>query len=368
MGDGRPRDTDGEALDRTWLLAVVAACGVGRELGPGPGPPALRAVAAALDAAADELVAVAGEESGLGAGRLVGELGRTTFQLRLFADVLHEGAFLRATIDRPDPTWPPAPWPDLRRMVVPLGPVVVFAASNFPFAFSVAGGDTASALAAGCPVVVKAHPGHLRLSALSGRVRGRGPRGGRRGRGDLRRIYGEEAGRRAVISEPHLRRSLHRVTGRGSGLFDLACPGRCPSPSMPRWAASIPSPSPARPGRRGAEILVRTGPRRPPCRGGQFCTKPGLLFVPTGSVGDEDSSEAPAPHRSGTVLLNEAIHRGYTGTRVLGPACRRPGGGGRRRGRGRRADPDGAGHHRSGAVWPPERNCWSNASGRPRSW
>src|SRR5690606_32370148 len=126
----------------------------------------LDAVADALDAAVDELVAVAGEESALPEGRLRGELARTTAQLRKFGDVVREGSYLEATIDHADASDVP-PRPDLRRVLRPIGPVAVVAASNFPFAFSVAGGDTASALAVGCPVIVKTHPGHPRTSSLT---------------------------------------------------------------------------------------------------------------------------------------------------------------------------------------------------------
>jgi NADP-dependent aldehyde dehydrogenase len=129
----------------------------------------LRAVADALDAAVDELVVIADEETALGDTRLRGEVARTTGQLRLFADVIVDGGYLEATIDHAEPDATP-PKPDLRRMLHPLGPVAVYSASNFPFAFSVAGGDTASALAAGCPVIVKAHSGHPRLSVRTAEV------------------------------------------------------------------------------------------------------------------------------------------------------------------------------------------------------
>ena len=123
----------------------------------------LEAIADAVDASADELVPIAMSESRLGEERLRGEVGRTTGQLRLMAKVVRDGAFLGVVIDHADAALTP-PRPDLRRMNIPLGPVAVFAASNFPFAFSTLGGDTASALAAGCPVVVKPNPGHPRLS------------------------------------------------------------------------------------------------------------------------------------------------------------------------------------------------------------
>ncbi|RZK70661.1 MAG: aldehyde dehydrogenase family protein [Rhodococcus sp. (in: high G+C Gram-positive bacteria)] len=127
-------------------------------------------IANRLDAAADELVPVAMEETHLPEPRLRGELARTTMQLRLFAEQAQTGEFLDVRIDDPDPDFGSGPRPNLRRMRIPIGVVLNFAASNFPFAFSVAGGDTASALAAGCPVVVKAHEGHPKLSELTGRL------------------------------------------------------------------------------------------------------------------------------------------------------------------------------------------------------
>src|SRR5260221_8552473 len=116
----------------------------------------------------EEFVRVCEGEAGLGRGRLAGERARTVNQLRMFAGLIEEGSWVDACIDTAQPDRKPVPKPDVRRMLEPLGPVGVFAASNFPLAFSVAGGDTASALAAGCPVVVKAHPGHPRTSALVG--------------------------------------------------------------------------------------------------------------------------------------------------------------------------------------------------------
>ncbi|HEX9042325.1 MAG TPA: aldehyde dehydrogenase family protein [Trebonia sp.] len=126
----------------------------------------LRAAAAAVESAAAELIAAADAETALGVPRLTGELARVAYQFRFFADIVDEGAFLGVVIDAADPAAVP-PRPELRRWKVPIGTVAVFAASNFPFAFSVPGGDTASALAAGCPVVVKAHPGHPETSELA---------------------------------------------------------------------------------------------------------------------------------------------------------------------------------------------------------
>ncbi len=126
----------------------------------------LRSIANEIDAVGDELIERAMAESGLPQARLQGERGRTTGQLNMFANLVEEGSWVEAVIDSALPDRKPAARPDIRKMLIPVGPVVVFGASNFPLAFSVAGGDTASALAAGCPVIVKAHPAHPGTSAL----------------------------------------------------------------------------------------------------------------------------------------------------------------------------------------------------------
>lgn len=130
----------------------------------------LEAIAEHIEAIGDDLIVRTMAETGLPRPRLEGERGRTVGQLRLFASVLRDGGFLEARIDPAQPDRKPLPRPDLRLRNVPLGPVAVFGASNFPLAFSVAGGDTASALAAGCPVIVKAHPAHPGASELVGRA------------------------------------------------------------------------------------------------------------------------------------------------------------------------------------------------------
>src|SRR5271169_6677771 len=118
----------------------------------------------------DRLISTCAEETALSVDRLIGERARTVNQLRMFAGLVREGSWIDARIDTALPERKPVPKPDLRRMLLPLGPIAVFGASNFPLAFSVAGGDTASALAAGNPVVVKAHPAHPGTSELVGNV------------------------------------------------------------------------------------------------------------------------------------------------------------------------------------------------------
>ena len=130
----------------------------------------LRAIGQGILDLGDALVDRACAETGLPRARIEGERGRTVGQLEFFASLVSEGRWIGATLDSALPDRKPGPRPDLRLRKIALGPVAVFGASNFPLAFSVAGGDTASALAAGCPVVVKAHPAHLGTSELVGRV------------------------------------------------------------------------------------------------------------------------------------------------------------------------------------------------------
>jgi len=150
------------------LTAATTAFNTYKSIGNKAKAAFLKEIANELNAIGEALIQRAVQESGLPLGRLQGELGRTTGQLNLFASLLEEGSWVEAIIDTAMPDRKPLPRSDIRRMLVPIGPVVVFGASNFPLAFSVAGGDTASALAAGCPVVVKAHSAHPGTSALVG--------------------------------------------------------------------------------------------------------------------------------------------------------------------------------------------------------
>jgi NADP-dependent aldehyde dehydrogenase len=156
-------------VDRAVRLAEGAFEKAGR-VSPEQVARLLEKTAEGIEELGDVLIRRAGQESGLSEGRLKNERGRTTAQLRMFAEVVREGSWVEARIDRAIPDRKPLPKPDLRRMLVPIGPVAVFGACNFPLAFSVAGGDTASAFAAGNPVVVKAHPAHPGTSELVGCV------------------------------------------------------------------------------------------------------------------------------------------------------------------------------------------------------
>ncbi|MEB3370053.1 aldehyde dehydrogenase (NADP(+)) [Saccharopolyspora sp. S2-29] len=270
----------------------------------------LEAIADALEDAASVLIPIAQRETHLPEGRLNGELKRTSFQLRLFAETVREGGYLDARIDHADPEWPMgAPRPELRRSQVPLGPVVVFAASNFPFAFSVAGGDTASALAAGCPVILKAHSGHPDLSATTGAVVRTALQSAGAPSGLFELVWGAEAGRTA-LSNPHVKAGAFTgsIAG-GRALFDIASSRPEPIPFFGELGSVNPVfVTRAADAARGAEIASEfTGSFT--LGSGQFCTKPGLLLVPSGATvtealrGTELSQSAP--------LLNERIVMGF---------------------------------------------------------
>ncbi|WP_138414384.1 aldehyde dehydrogenase (NADP(+)) [Sinomonas gamaensis] len=303
------------------LSAAHSAAGPLAALRPGERARLLEAVADAVDAAADDLVPVAQTETHLAEGRLRGELQRTTFQLRLFAEVLRDGGYLDARIDHADPEWPMgAPRPDLRRVRIPLGPVVVFAASNFPFAFSVAGGDTASALAAGCPVLLKAHSGHLRLSKLTADVVSSALAEAGAPQGTFALLVGTAAGS-AALKDPRVKAgSFTGSIPGGRALFDIASSRPEPIPFYGELGSNNPVfVTEAAAAARGGEI-AKGFVSSFTLGAGQFCTKPGTLFVPAGSGLVGALRQAALPDAA--PLLNDRIQNGYV--EVLGALERNP--------------------------------------------
>lgn len=245
----------------------------------------LRTAADELEAVRDQLVEVADAETALGPVRLTGELARTCYQLRAFAGIVDEGAFLGVVIDHPDDTATP-PVPDLRRYKIPLGVVAVYSASNFPFAFSVAGGDTASALAAGCPVVVKAHPDHPGLSELVAMVLHRAAARHDIPDGVLGLVHGFDAGleliRHPLVSAAGFTGSVRG----GRALFDAAAARPVPIPFHGELGSLNPVVvTEAAAAERGEAIGA--GLAGSMTLGvGQFCVKPGLVLAPAGPAGD----------------------------------------------------------------------------------
>jgi NADP-dependent aldehyde dehydrogenase len=246
----------------------------------------LQTMADELEANSAALVEIANDETALGTPRLEGELRRTAFQLRFFADVVLDGSFLAASVDHAKDS-PMGPLPDLRRMRVPLGPVAVFGSSNFPFAFSVPGGDTASALAAGCPVVIKAHPAHPATSMATFEALRVAAEKLSAPEGVLALVFGFDAGV-ALVDAPSIRAvGFTGSVPAGRSLWNRANARHVPIPFFGELGSANPlvvtvgaAAERAREIGAGAAGSMTLGV-------GQFCTKPGLLFVPQDDHGDE---------------------------------------------------------------------------------
>lgn len=248
----------------------------------------LRTIADELTADAAAIVERAQLETGLPRPRLEGELARTTGQLRLFAEVVEEGSWVDARIDEALPDRKPLPRSDIRSMLRPIGPVVVFGASNFPLAFSVAGGDTASALAAGNPVIVKAHPAHPGTSDLAGRAIVRAVSKCNLPRGVFALLFdhGIEVGA-ALVGHPVVQAvAFTGSTGGGQALMRLAAARPQPIPCYAEMGST--NPLFILPGamKERAADLAKGLQTSFTLGSGQFCTKPGLVFVPQQEAGE----------------------------------------------------------------------------------
>lgn len=304
-------ETDGERLEALCRAAATAAGPLERMGRQGRGR-LLREMADALEAERESIVAVADRETALGTMRLEGELTRTCFQLRLFAEVLDEGSYLEAAVDHAGPT-AMGPRPDLRRMLVPIGPVAVFGASNFPLAFSVPGGDTAAALAAGCPVIVKAHHSHPATSQLCFEILERAAAAASAPPGTIGLVHGLQAGA-DLVAHPAIR--AVGFTGSLAGakaLVDII--ERRPDPipffgelSSLNPVVVTPQAAEERAADLGAAIVGSFT-----LGAGQFCTKPGLVLVPDGPAGEilVDAMRTTVSELEARVLLNGGIAAGY---------------------------------------------------------
>lgn len=303
-----------EDLERAVKLAA-AAFPVYREMERQRKAAFLREIAAQIEGLGDALIERVMAESALPEGRVRGERGRTCFQLRFFADIVEEGSWVDARIDTADPERKPAPKPDMRSMLRPLGPVAVFCASNFPLAFSVAGGDTASALAAGCPVVVKAHHSHPGTAELVGYAVQQAAAKEGMPEGIFSLLYGEgKSIGHGLISHPLIRGG--GFTGsRTGGLALLETARHRPEP-IPFYAEmSSVNPVfilPNALANRGAQIAA--GLHGSVTLGvGQFCTNPGVVVTPKGEAGDRfaaalaEKLQATAP----AAMLNSTIFQSY---------------------------------------------------------
>jgi NADP-dependent aldehyde dehydrogenase len=306
--------------------AAAAAAGVVAASSPAERERWLVDLAGFLELAADELVALADAETALGHERLRGELGKTAAQARFYGAVAAEGSWLSARLDQvagPAPT-------DLRRANLPVGPVAVFGASNFPFCFGVAGHDTLSALAAGCPVLVKAHPAHPRLSVRLGQVVAASLAESGAPAGAFGLVVGFESGL-ALVDAPEVR-AVALTGSQNAGMALVRRASRRPQP-IPVFAEMgtvnpvVVTPAAAR-GDLAALAEAFVGSYT--LGQGQFCTKPGLLLVPRGA-GAGDAVVAALGSAAPGWLLTEAMATSYEGglQSLVAAGARRIGQGGR---------------------------------------
>src|SRR5688572_30730706 len=271
----------------------------------------LRGAAGRLRAAGAEIIATAMAETGLPEGRLQGELERTAGQLEAFAAVVEAGDYVEAIIDTPDPDAKPIPRPDVRRMLVPIGPVAVFGASNFPLAFSTAGGDTASALAAGVPVIVKGHPSHPGTSELVARELSAAVADAGLPAGTFAHLPAASLEvAQALVDAPAVK--AVGFTGSyagGRAIADRAAARPEPIPVYAEMGSVNPIVVTEAALAERADAIAEGLTASVANFGGQLCTKPGVVFVPEGVAGDAFAAdvasrlEATEP----TVLLNERL-------------------------------------------------------------
>lgn len=295
--------------------AAEAAFGDYRDIDPKRRATFLEAVADRIEATRTLLVARAMQETGLPEARLEGEAARTTGQLRMFASVVRKGDFHGVRIDPARPDRIPAPRVDLRQRNVALGPVAVFGASNFPLAFSVAGGDTASALAAGCPVIVKAHNAHPGTSEIVGRAITEAAASSNMPSGVFSLLYGPgaEIGQ-ALVKDPRV--AAVGFTGSRSGGLALVRAANSRPVPIPVYAemSSI-NPVIVLPGALTGDVEELANGYLGSVIGssGQLCTAPGLLLVPTGEAGDRlvEAIAAAFSGSTGQTMLTPDIYKAW---------------------------------------------------------
>jgi NADP-dependent aldehyde dehydrogenase len=311
---GEPGPAYEEATTDDVRAAVAAASDVHRSgalADPAERAALLRGAAARLRAAGDEIAATAMRETGLPEARLRGELERTAGQLEAFAAVVDAGDYVEAIIDTPDPDAKPIPRPDVRRMLVPIGPVAVFGASNFPLAFSTAGGDTASALAAGVPVIVKGHPSHPGTSELVARELSAAVAGAGLPAGTFAHLPAASLEvAQALVDAPAVK--AVGFTGSyagGRSIADRAAARPEPIPVFAEMGSVNPIVvTEAALGER-ADAIAEGLAASVAGFGGQLCTKPGVVLIPGGGAGDAFAANVAArlDATEPTVLLNERL-------------------------------------------------------------
>jgi NADP-dependent aldehyde dehydrogenase len=274
----------------------------------------LRAIAEKIEALGDRLIDRAVAESGLPAGRIIGERGRTIGQLRSFADLVEAGHWVDATIDSALPERKPFPRVALSKMLVSSGPVAVFTASNFPLAFSTAGGDTASALAAGCPVIVKAHPSHLGTNALvSEAIKEAAEKTGMPS-GVYSSVQGGIETGKALVMHPLVKAvGFTGSFGGGTALAKLAQTRKEPIPVYAEMGSNNPIFILPEKASADVEALAATLSGSVNLGAGQFCTNPGIIALQTSTTTKAFLAAlgAALSEAAAQTMLNEGIYNNY---------------------------------------------------------
>lgn len=275
----------------------------------------LRAIADNIEGAIEDLVERMPAETALPEPRVRGEAGRTMGQLRMFADLVEKGSWVDARIDHANPDRQPLPKPDVRSMLHPLGPVVVFCASNFPLAFSVAGGDTASALAAGCPVIVKAHHSHPGTAEIVGQCVMHAVESCGMPTGTFTLIYGSgrEIGT-ALVKRPEVK-AVGFTGSRAGGTSLMKVASERPAPIPVYAEMSSINPVLILPeALKASGEQIATGLAGSVTLGmGQFCTNPGLVLLPAGAAADAFAATLQGELEASAdgCLLNSGIADAY---------------------------------------------------------
>lgn len=285
----------------------------------------LEAIADNIEAIGEELITRASQETGLPTARLQGERGRTTGQLRLFATVVRTGDFRGVRIDPAIPDRTPLPRADIRQRQIPLGPVAVFGASNFPLAFSTAGGDTASALAAGCPVVFKAHNAHPGTGELVGQAVVKAVKDFGLHPGVFSLVYGPGASiGQALVADPAIKAvGFTGSQAAGLALMKTAAARREPIPVYAEMSSLNPVFVFEGALKGDIDALAQQYVTAVTGSSGQLCTSPGLLFAPAGELGDKLAAAVgrAVSACSGQTMLTEGIAGSWNaGAEALGSA------------------------------------------------
>jgi NADP-dependent aldehyde dehydrogenase len=312
----------------TATSAAAAAYPSFSTLDPAAHAAFLDAIADNIEAIGDELIVRAGQETGLPAARLTGERARTTGQLRLFANVVRQGDHRGVRIDPAIPDRTPMPRADIRQRQIPLGPVAVFGASNFPLAFSTAGGDTASALAAGCPVVFKAHNAHPGTGELVGHAIAKAVADAGLHPGVFSLIYGPGSSiGQALVADPAIK-AVGFTGSQSAGIALMRTAAARPEP-IPVYAemsslnpvfvfeGALSGSAEQIDALAAAYVAAVTG------SSGQLCTSPGLLFAPAGELGDKLAAAVgrAVSACAGQTMLTEGIAGSWNaGAEALGSA------------------------------------------------